>query len=436
MDSLSSALLDFWYYVVDAWDWLLLLSADQFVRAFWAIIFLELPRYTAANIYVLFLYLGGRFDRTTIEFSPATAPLVSIIVPAYNEGAIITETVASLTEQDYPNLEFVIVDDGSTDDTQERLAELKRWPNVSVFRLAERQGKSAALNFGLQASRGEFVLFVDADSTLARDVVSHLIAIFEDPNIGAVSGDLGVRNHHTNLLTRMQAVEYLISLSLGRRFKAAMGILSIVPGAIGAFRRDLLNRIGGIEPGPGNDSDLTIRIRKLGVGIAFAGEATCLTTAPISWRHWYKQRMRWDRNIVRNRVRKHNDILNLKHASFNTSNFISYLDTFFFIAILPVIWLIYMVDIVIAYPGEYGYILIAVFILHLGLNFLRALMGLLITKRDLDIFDICIAVPLYGLYRLALKLVRIYAVGQELLFRSSYRDPFAPEKVRENMKVY
>lgn len=436
MDNLAAILLDFWYYVVDAWDWLFLLSPDQFVRVFWAVIFLELPRYAAANIYVLFLYLDGRFDRTTIEFSPATAPLVSIIVPAYNEGAIIGETVASLVEQDYPNLELIVVDDGSTDDTQERSAELKRWPNVSVFRLGERQGKSAALNFGLGVSRGEYVVFVDADSTLARDVVSNLIVSFDDPDIGAVSGDLGVRNHRTNLLTRMQAVEYLISLSLGRRFKAAMGILSIVPGAIGAFRRDLLTRIGGIEPGPGNDSDVTIRIRKLGMGVAFAGGATCLTTAPISWRHWYKQRMRWDRNIVRNRARKHKDILNVKQASFDLSNFVSFLDTFFFIAVLPVIWLIYMVDIVIAYPGEYGYILVAVFILHLGLNFLRALMGLLITHRDLDFFDICIVVPMYGLYRLALKLVRIYAVGQELLFRSSYRDPFAPEKVRKNMKVY
>ena len=108
----------------------------------------------------------------------------------------------------------------------------------------------------------------------------------------------------------------------------------------------------------------------------------------------------------------------------------------FFVALLPVLWLIYMLDILIAYPGEYGYIFIAVFILHLGLNLTRALMGLLITDRDIDLFDIFVAIPLYGLYRLVLKLVRITAVTQELLFRASYRDPFAPEKVRENMKVY
>ena len=95
-----------------------------------------------------------------------------------------------------------------------------------------------------------------------------------------------------------------------------------------------------------------------------------------------------------------------------------------------------MIDIVIAYPGEYGYILIAVLILHVVLNFLRALMGLLITDRTIDFSDICIAMPLYGIYRLMLKLLRIYAIGQELLFRSSYNDPFAPEKVRDNMKVY
>lgn len=436
MDSLVAVLTDISYYIVDAWDWLLLLSPDQYFRVFWAVIFLELPRYAAANVYVLFLFFAGRFDRTSTEVSPSTAPLVSIIVPSYNEGHIISQTVSSLLEQNYPNIEIVVVDDGSTDDTPARTEELRRQANVSAFRLVERQGKSAALNFGLSVSRGQFIVFLDADSTLDRDVVSNLMVHFDDPNVGAVSGDLGVRNHHVNLLTRFQAVEYLISLSLGRRFKATMGILSIVPGAIGAFRRDLLTRIGGIDPGPGNDSCVTIRTRKLGMQIAFAGGATCLTTAPVTWRHWYKQRMRWERNIVRNRARKHVDIFNPKQASFTLSNFISFLDTFFFVAILPVLWLIYMVDMITTYPDEYGYILIAVVILHFGLNFLRALMGLIITDRAIDISDICIALPMYSYYRLLLKSVRIVAIAQELLFRSSYRDPFAPEKVRENMKIY
>ena len=295
METLVEFLSDFWYYTVDAWDWLLMLSADQFIRVFWAVIFLELPRYAAANIYVLYLYIEGRFEKTSLQFYSQTAPLVSVIVPAHNEGRIITETVASLSEQDYPNIEIVIVDDGSTDETPEIFPALKRCEGVSAYRLEERQGKSAALNMGLSLSRGDLVVFMDADSTLARDVISNLVALFDNPDIGAVSGDVGVRNHHVNMLTRMQAIEYLISLSLGRRFKAAMAILSIIPGAIGAFRRDLLERIGGLEPGPGNDSDVTIRIRKIGKQIGFADGATCLTTAPETWRHLFKQRMRWDR---------------------------------------------------------------------------------------------------------------------------------------------
>jgi len=436
MDSVVASLVDIWYYVVDAWDWLLLLSPDQYLRVFWAVAFLELPRYALANVYVLYLYLTGAFDRTRIEQPLSVAPLVSIIVPSHNEGEIIGATVNSLAEQDYPNLEIVVVDDGSTDNTPDQFPELRRRPRVSVFRLSRRQGKSAALNFGLGVSKGEYVVFMDADSTLARDVVTNLIAAFDSPDIGAVSGDLGVRNHQVNVLTRLQALEYLISLSLGRRFKAAMGILSIVPGAIGAFRRDLLTRIGGIEPGPGNDSDVTIRTRKLGMRIAFAGNATCLTTVPKNLNHWRKQRMRWDRNIIRNRARKHADIFDPNRASFSLSNFISFADTFFFVAILPIVWLIYMIDILVAYPGEYGYIFIAVLMLHVFLNFARALIGLLITDRTIDLRDILIAVPVYGFYRLLLKLVRITAVVQELAFRSSYRDPFAPEKVRENMKVY
>lgn len=357
------------YYLVDAWDWLILLSPEQLLRVFWAVIFLELPRYTAANLYIFYLYLNGKLEEKVRPKRVQKAPLVSIIVPAHNEGPIIGATVESLAEQDYPNIEIVIIDDGSTDSTARQLAEIRRRPRLNVFRLSERQGKSAALNFGLGVSKGEFVVFMDADSTLARDVVSNLIAHFDDPLVGAVSGDLGVRNHHVNLLTRLQAVEYLISLSLGRRFKARMGILSIVPGAIGAFRRKLLTRIGGIEPGPGNDSDVTIRTRKLGMRIAFAGDATCLTTVPVRVSHWYKQRMRWDRNIIRNRARKHSDIFNPKNASFSLGNFISFADTFFFVALLPIMWLVYIIDILISYPHAYGYILIAVLILHLGLNF-------------------------------------------------------------------
>lgn len=110
-----------------------------------------------------------------------------------------------------------------------------RYPQVRFFLLAEREGKSAALNYGFQVSRGDFVVNMDSDSTVDRDAIWNLLARFQDPNVGCVSGNLGVRNAHINLLTRFQALEYLLSITVGRWFKASVGILSVVTGAFGAF---------------------------------------------------------------------------------------------------------------------------------------------------------------------------------------------------------
>jgi cellulose synthase/poly-beta-1,6-N-acetylglucosamine synthase-like glycosyltransferase len=119
MDNFAAVFTSVWYYLIDAWDWLTLLSPAQCLRVFWVVVFLELPRYTAANLYIFYLYLSGNLHEKVRAGTPQRAPLVSIIVPAHNEGPIISATVESLAEQDYPNIEIVIIDDGSTDTTVE-----------------------------------------------------------------------------------------------------------------------------------------------------------------------------------------------------------------------------------------------------------------------------------------------------------------------------
>lgn len=436
MDALLAVTSDVWSFLVDGFDWLTTLSAADFVRVFWAFLFLEIPRYAVTDLYVMYLHFTGHYDREIRSFPPESAPLVTAIVAAFNEARTIAYTVRSLSEQDYPNLEIVVVDDGSTDATPAVMESIKTLQSVHYYRLSERQGKSAALNFGLDVSRGTYVVFMDADSTLDRHVVSALLSYFDDPDVAAVGGDLGVRNRDDNLLTRFQGIEYLISLSLSRRFKAAVGILAIVAGAIGAFRRDLLERVGGLEPGPGNDSDLTIRMRKLGKQIAFSGSAICLTTVPASWRKWLKQRLRWDRSVVRNKARKHQDVFRAGLASFRLSNFISFVDTLFFTVVLPLGWLIYVCDILINYSGDYAFVFLTTLMFYVVFTYGRVLVAELVTGRELDWVDFLLVIPVFGLYRLTVKLVRICAVMQEFLFRASYRDPFAPEQVRANMKVY
>ncbi len=424
------------YTVIDftgrGFDWISSMSFEQFVRVFWAIIFIEVPRYTFTTVYV---FLAHHLRRPREEVRSTPAPLVSVIVPSLNEAATLPETVRSLREQDYPSIEIIVVDDGSTDSTP-LVADRLGNGRVHYHRMQERQGKSAALNFGIGASRGSLLVFMDSDSTLNRDCISKLVSRFNNPGTGAVSGNIDVRNYSRNLLTWLQMLEYLITLSVGRRFKASVGILSIVPGAIGAFRRDLIERIGRFEPGPGNDSDLTIRTRKLGYQIEFANDAICRTMVPGKWRAWLKQRLRWDRNIIRNRVRKHRDIFNPAQANFIFSNFVSFLDTLLFVAILPVLWLVYAVDMFINFPGDLVFILFTIYVIHIVLNALRLAIAINVTELGHNPLLAFVLLPAYGVYRVLVKLVRIVALFQEGLFRTSYRDPFAPEKVRRQIPYF
>ncbi len=422
-------------FFLRGFDWITTMPFEQFVRVFWAILFLEVPRYLLTNVYVFLKHFYEERAEPPLAL-PDPAPLVSVIVPALNEKDTIVFTVRSLLEQDYPRLEILIVDDGSSDGTEELCTDLARRGSIRYYRLRQRQGKSAALNLGLAAARGEYAVFMDSDSTLDRDCVSRLVSRFQDPEVGAVSGNLDVRNYDENLLTWMQAMEYLITLSVGRRFKASVGILAIVPGAIGAFRRDLLQRIGLFEPGPGNDSDLTIRTRKLGRQVAFEHDALCRTNVPKRWIGWFRQRMRWDRNIIRNRLRKHRDIFNPYQANFEPTSFISFVDTFFFVAALPLIWLVYIIDMLINFPGDIVFVLFTVFVIHLCLNIIRLSIAIYVTRNEYNPYVLYACLPAFALYRLLLKQVRILAIFQELLFRASYRDPFAPEKVRREMEVY
>jgi cellulose synthase/poly-beta-1,6-N-acetylglucosamine synthase-like glycosyltransferase len=302
--------------------------------------------------------------------------------------------------------------------------------------LEERGGKSAALNYGVHVSRGEYVVFIDSDSTLDRDAIAHLLEEFRVSGVGAVSGNLGVRNSRVNLLTRLQAIEYLLTIPVGRWFTGSVGILAVIPGAFGAFKRELLERVGVHEPGPGNDSDLTIRILKLGARVVFAPEAICLTTVPVTWGAWVRQRLRWGRNVTRNRIRRHKDVFNITLAHFRVRNFISFVDTIFFGVVMAILWLVYAALILIEYPDRYALIFVAVFCMHLALRFAQFGVGLVVSDRRAELVSLIAYLPLFSVYRMVLKLIRIVATIQELVFRTSYRDEFAPAKVRGQVEVF
>jgi cellulose synthase/poly-beta-1,6-N-acetylglucosamine synthase-like glycosyltransferase/peptidoglycan/xylan/chitin deacetylase (PgdA/CDA1 family) len=216
---------------------------------------------------------------------------VSVIVPAHNEAANIAATVRSLVASDYPQLEVIVVDDGSTDGTA-RIVRQLRLPEVSVISQPN-AGKPAALNTGIRHARGEILVLVDGDTVFQRDAVGRLIQPMRDEQVGAVSGNTKVANRK-GLLGRWQHLEYVIGFNLDRRLFDVARCMPTVPGAIGGFRRAALRDVGGVSAQTlAEDTDLTMAVIRAGWRVEYTPDAVAWTEAPASLRQLWRQRYRW-----------------------------------------------------------------------------------------------------------------------------------------------
>ncbi len=231
--------------------------------------------------------------RAREHFGEDYQPTVSVIVPAYKEERVIAQTIESLLASDYPNLEIIVVDDGSPDRTSELVRErFGDEPRVRLF-TKENGGKAEALNFGLRQTTGEVIVALDADTIFPPGTVGALAHRFHDPQIGAIAGNAKVGNR-INIITRWQALEYITSQNLDRRAFASLNCITVVPGAVGAWRRSLLEQAGGFASDTlAEDQDLTIKVRRLGYKIGYSERAVAWTEAPDTLRALAKQRFRW-----------------------------------------------------------------------------------------------------------------------------------------------
>ncbi|EXI81787.1 MAG: Poly-beta-1,6-N-acetyl-D-glucosamine synthase [Candidatus Accumulibacter appositus] len=260
------------------------------------------------------LFVGGlaiyqRYSERHRVFDPAYAPSVAVVVPAFNEEKVIVQTIASLLACDSPGaFEIIVVDDGSSDATYRVASEaFANDSRVRVFSQAN-AGKPAALNFGFAQAGAEIVVALDADTVFTRETISKLVRHFRDPQVGAVAGNTKVGNR-VNLLTRWQALEYITSQNLDRRAFAVLNCITVVPGAVGAWRRELVESAGGFRHDTlAEDADLTLAIRKLGKRIVYEEEAIALTEAPDTVRGFIGQRYRWMYGTMQ-AAWKHRDVL-------------------------------------------------------------------------------------------------------------------------------
>jgi cellulose synthase/poly-beta-1,6-N-acetylglucosamine synthase-like glycosyltransferase/spore germination protein YaaH/peptidoglycan/xylan/chitin deacetylase (PgdA/CDA1 family) len=247
-------------------------------------------------------------------------PGVSIIVPAYNEEVNAVRTVESLLQQDYPNMQIVFVDDGSKDSTFKTVSEyFANTPNVQVVTKAN-GGKATALNYGINIAVNDYVVCIDADTQLKKDAISQLMKKFYSapgkPEVGAVAGNVKVGNE-INLVTRWQSIEYTTSQNFDRSAFDYLNCITVVPGAIGAFKKEAVIKAGGFTTDTlAEDCDLTMRMHRKGYRIANCRQAISYTEAPESFKQFLKQRFRWSFGVMQSFWKHRDAFLNPKYKNF------------------------------------------------------------------------------------------------------------------------
>ncbi len=265
---------------------------------------------------------------------PDPPPSVTVLIPAHNEESVIVQTMTSVLLSDLKDLRIVVVNDGSTDNTAELLdANFSREPRVRIIHQVNR-GKAVALSVAMSQADTEIVVTIDADTEIEPDAISKLVRHFSDPKVGAVAGNVKVGNR-SRWLTRWQALEYVTSQNMEKRAFDLLNCITVVPGALGAWRKKAIEAAGGITADTvAEDADLTIAIRRLGWRVSYDEEAIAWTEAPEKPGQLIRQRFRWTFGTLQS-FWKHGDTL--LRPKYGTLGWIALPNIFVFQLVLPLI---------------------------------------------------------------------------------------------------
>jgi poly-beta-1,6-N-acetyl-D-glucosamine synthase len=328
------------------------------------VVLLELPVQAVVMIGALRYYFAHR--AAADDPPPAYYPRVSCLITCYSEGEDVRKTIESLTEQLYPGqIEMLALVDGAhqnrvtADALLKLVARVNARPNrrLEVVLKTQRGGRVSSLNQGLALAKGTIVCALDGDTSFDNDMVANVVRHFVDPNVVAVSGNLRVRNARKTLVTRLQALEYMLSIHLSRTGLDQFSAVNNISGAFGVFRARFLRHIGGWDSGTAEDLDLTLRIKKYfsrypKLRIRFEPRAIGHTDAPETLGQFLNQRLRWDGDLSYLYLRKYR--ASLQPGLLGWTNFIALVWTgLFFQLVLPFVVVAYMSWVFFVYPAGY-----------------------------------------------------------------------------------
>ncbi len=414
--------------IAQALDYLTAQSFASLLKLYWFVIIFEIPKYFFSFLLVL---LVRRPDVPVAESGPGKGR-VSVLVAGHSEEDAIERCVLGMREQSRVPDEIIVVSDGSTDRMPAKLGELLRRGLIDQAHSTElRAGKSAGTNMAARWAKGDIVVNIDCDCSFDRHAVRNVIAPLADPEVVAVSGNILVRNEQASLITTFQAIEYLITISLGKQAADRLGQVSCVSGAFGAFRKSAFEAVGGLDAGGGEDLDLTLALRRTGGKIRFIEDAICYTDVPETLTALVKQRFRWERDAVHLRYRKHGELLNPFSRSFRLSEAIHELEFLGFnvlaAAVLPfyILWLF----------TQYGtFAFIVLLSAQAGLLLLDCATFLIAAYATpkVNAMRLIPYLPGYSIFNsVYMRSVRLAAYLQEWVFKASYRDTYVPDKVHQ-----
>ncbi len=239
-------------------------------------------------------------------------PTVTVIVPAFNEGAFVEKSLRSLIRCTYPKdkMQIIAIDDGSKDDTFDHILKVaKKYPDlIKAIRFEKNKGKREAMSVGVENATGEIIVFIDSDTRIKKDAIQHLIAPFEDPKIGGTTGKVRVENQNKNFLTRMLGVRYIMSFDFYRSTSSVFGAITCLSGVISAYRKEHLIEILpewrnqvflGRACTFGDDRSLTNHILKRDYLTVYSRNAVAYTLAPETIIKLFKMLIRWNKSFLR-----------------------------------------------------------------------------------------------------------------------------------------
>jgi poly-beta-1,6-N-acetyl-D-glucosamine synthase len=393
---------------------------------FWLVTFVFI-RYQMPTLllYIGYLIKPWKFEPPPLREFAGREPLVSFIIAGRNPGHSIVTCIESILNSDYKNVEIIFADDYSTDNSVELARALESTGKVRVVANANHSGKPANLNVALMFVRGEFVFVLDADSQIYKDTVHKMLPLFdEDERVGGVSPSILVRNWRATIVTGFQEFEYVMTYVLNQLWRDKLDMIMILSGMGTMFRTSAVRSLGGYDMGLGDDTDITIRLRKSQWKLRTSLRGFISTDVPETWGHLWKQRSRWTRNMVKMRLRKHRDMGTGRYGFINAFCFYEQvlnrvIHPYFILGLALYMHFYKGADTPVIVGGLYAF--------GTAILFAKFFIGHDMTHGR-PTFRVFWQVPAYLLYRLFLLVIQVLQVTRELLMIAPWH-PYVPKRI-------